>query len=69
MLMSEFLDPRFRDCDEGYPVDCTMCGGQIDNGYGGELIEVDGFSECLDCLMGDPEIADELRETHPHLFD
>ena len=54
---------------EGHPVDCTMCGGQIDNGYGGELVEVNGYSECLDCLISeDEEIADELKETHPHLF-
>ena len=54
---------------EGHPVDCTMCGGQIDNGYGGELVDsMKSFSECLDCLLDDTEIADELKETHPHLF-
>ena len=54
--------------DEGEPCFCRLCEGQIDNGYGGELTEVDGYSECFDCLIEDPEIEAELRETHPHLF-
>ena len=42
-----------------------MCDQQIDNGYG---VEVEGYTECLDCLTDDPETETELRETHPHLF-
>ena len=51
--------------DEGEPRFCPICDGQIDNGYGGEGVEVDGYSECFDCLLDDPEIVDELKETPP----
>ena len=53
---------------EGEPRFCTCCDVQIDNGYGGDGVEVEGYTECLDCLTDDPEIAAELKETHPDLF-
>ena len=48
------------------PRECPMCGEYFDNSE--TLTEVDGYSECLDCLKDDPEILAELKETHPHLF-
>ena len=55
----------FWNFTESEPRFCTMCDQQIDNEYG---VEVEGYTECLDCLTDDPETETELRETHPHLF-
>ena len=52
--------------DVGVPRQCPCCGNYFHED--GRLIEVDGYRECFDCLVDDPEIKADLRISHPELF-
>ena len=55
--------------DAEMPRECSCCGAYFDTESATPVvIEVDDYSECLDCLKTDPEILAELKVTHPHLF-
>lgn len=52
--------------DEGVPRQCPSCGNYFHED--GLLTEVDGYRECFDCLVDDPEIKTEIRISNPELF-